>query len=354
MIRGQGEWIQSASYDLGFFTLSPLLGLGVLLMAPTGPSWAVVLVGTVLAIPHYMSTYTFYFWDENRAYHRKRWIAFFLGPALVVLALTALMAAGRMDFLLFALYSWNAFHIARQSCGVLSIYRHRGGVTANEHKTLANNAILAAAGCCALWNFRWDTPVNRFLSSLIPDLPRLLWIAFAAAAVLALARLGFSFVQRRQEGQPPRLPEIGCLVSSLLLFLPYLWIRDWDRATFGILTGHFVQYLGLVWLVHRRRFRDQSGSRGQRWLARVSGDLRILAACCVASGVAFMLLQRVLSRLPWPTAYTWVAGTVSFLHFYLDGLFWAFKRPQVRRTLGPYLASGPSPVTAPPVVYGVS
>ena len=28
---------------------------------------------------------------------------------------------------------------------------------------------------------------------------------------------------------------------------------------------------------------------------------------------------------------------LAFVHFYLDGLFWAFRDPHVRRSLGPYL-----------------
>ena len=29
--------------------------------------------------------------------------------------------------------------------------------------------------------------------------------------------------------------------------------------------------------------------------------------------------------------------SLSLVHFYLDGLFWAFRDPQVRRSLGPYI-----------------
>jgi hypothetical protein len=28
---------------------------------------------------------------------------------------------------------------------------------------------------------------------------------------------------------------------------------------------------------------------------------------------------------------------VVLLHFYLDGVFWAFRKPYVRESLGPYL-----------------
>jgi hypothetical protein len=35
-----------------------------------------------------------------------------------------------------------------------------------------------------------------------------------------------------------------------------------------------------------------------------------------------------------------VTIALVLLHFYLDGLFWAFKQPEVRRAMAPYLMGG--------------
>ena len=37
---------------------------------------------------------------------------------------------------------------------------------------------------------------------------------------------------------------------------------------------------------------------------------------------------------------------LAFLYFYADGLFWAFRDPHVRRSLGPYLLRGSSAAAA--------
>ena len=49
--------------------------------------------------------------------------------------------------------------------------------------------------------------------------------------------------------------------------------------------------------------------------------------------------------------HNWILNLVVLMHFYLDGLVWAFKHPHTRATIGPYLllpdhrigAAAPSP-----------
>src|SRR5512134_1160820 len=78
-----GPWIESARFDVPLFLLSPLLGLALLLVAPSGAHLVALVAGTLVGVPHYLSTFTFYFWRENRAYHRGRWLAFYAGPVLI-------------------------------------------------------------------------------------------------------------------------------------------------------------------------------------------------------------------------------------------------------------------------------
>jgi hypothetical protein len=122
---------------------------------------------------------------------------------------------------------------------------------------------------------------------------------------------------------------LSFLVTSLTLFHPYLWVQDSNIATLGMLLGHFIQYLGIVWLVNSRKFAAAgTGSIAQRYLSRLWCDPRILLLGFLAAGGLFMLLQLRVAA---------VAITLVLLHFYLDGVFWAFRRPEVRKALGPYL-----------------
>src|SRR5207244_4659189 len=120
-------------------------------------------------------------------------------------------------------------------------------------------------------------------------------------------------------------------------FHPYLWLHDSEFATFAMLLPHYVQYLGLVWLLHRRKFRKSGGSPIQRGLQKLSSNLSLLGSTLLGVGLVFW------STLRWSVwnghAVVWESMylLIAFEHYYLDGLIWAFKQPHVRRTLGPYL-----------------
>ena len=57
----------------------------------------------------------------------------------------------------------------------------------------------------------------------------------------------------------------------------------------------------------------------------------------VLTGSLFLLLQINLMA---------VTVALVLLHFYLDGIFWAFRRPEVRKVLGPYLTGWRAPAAA--------
>lgn len=336
------RWIESAPFDLVLFILSPLLGIALVLVAPAGHGLLLLVIGSLLGMPHYLSTYAFYFWDDTRAARRSDWWAYFAAPLGIVIGFTLLMFVGQKGPLMFLLYWWNAFHISRQSCGILSIYRHASGVSSVAAKRASNGLILTANACFALWNIDWNLTVQPYLTRIWEPLPRVLIIATAVLTAAALVNFVMAWRERNAAGQAIQLPELTFLVSSILLFAPYLWVRDWNRASFAVLTGHFVQYLGLVWLVHRRKFRQVSGSTGQRALAWLSSDRRLLVTAMLTIGVGFLAMPRVVVLVPWSDFYGWLSGLIAFLHFYLDGVFWAFKRPEVRQAIGPHLAARPA------------
>lgn len=327
----RGGWIDSPRYDLLLFILSPVAGIAMVL-APRGSALAMFVFGSLIGIPHYLSTYAFYFWDDFREARRAHWVAYAAAPLGLFLALTVLMIVGQRGPLMFLLYWWNAFHIARQNCGILSIYRHAAGAATRASKHAANTAILAVSGSFAMWNLQWNPTVLPYLTRVWAPLPRAAWIVTTAVAAAALAVYVVSLLRRSGS-----LPELAFSAVALLMFTPYVFMRDWNRASFAVLTGHFVQYLALMWLVHHRKFRRVDGSAAQRALARISIDPRAAVAVVLTIGFVALLLPRVAAHIAWRDFYGWLSGVIAFLHYYLDGVFWAFKRPEVRRALGPVL-----------------
>jgi hypothetical protein len=104
-----------------------------------------------------------------------------------------------------------------------------------------------------------------------------------------------------------------------------------------MLLPHYVQYLGIVWLLNRRRFREADGSARQRVLARVSRSTPLLVAVLLSIGAATIGASVFLRHSGHEMIFESFYLLVALEHFYLDGLFWAFRDPAVRRSFGPYL-----------------
>jgi len=333
------HWIEAPAFDLVFFTLAPLVTLPIILAYSMGSRLALV-AGFLLAYPHYLSTFTFYLWDENRPRHRERWVAFIAGPAVLAITFVLLVVFRVPLVIQVALFAWNTYHVARQSAGILSIYRHRAGVSDAAERDVANAAILATNGWFCLWNIGTHREVFPVLSWVAPWFPQALWGALGAVAVFALLRLARTLVARARAGRPPAAPEIGFIVASLVLFHPYLWIPDSAAATFAMLIPHYLQYLGLVWLLHRRKFPRPEGSALQVGLQRLSASVPALVVTLAGIGFFFLAANVLFTRFGVKPVYEAFYLLLAFTHFYLDGLFWAFKDPHVRRSLGPSLTRG--------------
>jgi hypothetical protein len=339
--RGEAAspWIESRGFDLAFFILSPLAGLALLLAYPVGGPAMALAAAALVGGPHYLASYSFYFWGDASRHHRERWIVHFVVPVAIVAAVACVALFEIPGIIIFTVYFWNAWHVARQSCGILSVYRLRGGHSSERHKRIVNAAILSVSLCMALWNLEWYPELHRLLAAPAPALPRLLWIVSAIAAAGSLGALAVSLLERRRAGAAPSLPEWAFLATSLTLFHPYLWVRDANLATVGMLMGHFIQYLAIVWLVNRRKFASAPGTSTPPAFAAMWRDPRLMLGLFALTGSLFLLLQINLMA---------VTIALVLLHFYLDGVFWAFRRAEVRKVLGPYLtgwrgAGHPSP-----------
>jgi hypothetical protein len=332
------RWIQSPGFDLAFFVLAPLVTLPLILAILAGAR-PLMLVGFLLAFAHYLSTFTFFLWDDSRAYHRQRWLAFVGGP-LVIVGLFFLLVWLRSPLMQMALLFWNSFHVARQSAGLLSIYRHRDGVRDPRQREVANTALILSSTFFVLWNIDTHKEVFPLLAGLDPRLPRFLWAAFGLASLVAVGRVALAYARRARAGQAPHAPELMTMVMSLALFHPYVWLPDSESATFAMLLAHYLQYLGLVWLVHRRKLAEAGGSLPQQALRFLSRHVLVLVGVLASAGVAFLASKVLLARVGHLEVFEASYLLLAFVHFYLDGLFWAFRDPHVRRSLGPHLMQG--------------
>lgn len=327
-------WIHSPAFDLALFTLAPLAGLAIVLanQVPGGYRLGIAAMFLV-AIPHYMSSFTFYLGDDNLRYFRTRRVAFFVGPLLIFSTVFLLRAVGHEGPVLVAMFVWNVWHVSLQSAGILTIYRRLNTGPLDE-RPVAHLAILSVSATMTFWHVDRFAPLYDPLARVHPLVPWLLPAALLPVAVASLAVLAWRITRR---ARPVSLAEGAFLVTSLLLFHPYLWIEDSAQATFAMLMGHFIQYLAIVWLLNRRKYSGTAGSRRERLLAWISARPARVFATLILMGTSFYIADRVTSLLGLGMAYIVVWNAMTLVHFYIDGLVWAFRTPHVRESIGPYL-----------------
>jgi hypothetical protein len=339
LVSNDRGWIESPVYDAVLFAFSPLIGLLIILVDHFS-KWghaAGVLAVYFVGIPHYLSTFTFYLGDQNREYYRLRWAAFFLGPLLIfafVFGMRMLAVEGVVQSVIF---TWNIYHVSLQSAGVLSLYR-RLNCGEQKEKRWAHLTILAVNASMAFWYLKNFPPLYGLLLRVNPWTPMVL--RYVCLGTVLVAGSGY-LLRLTRRPRPVAVPERVFLISSLLLFHPYLWVKDYALATIAVLMGHFIQYLAIIWLLNRRKYGQQtSGSAAQRWLIRLSSRPRLLLMNLLLLGAFFLFIDRGSQILGVYLSYIIVWNSLVLIHFYVDGLVWAFKDSFVRKTVGPYLVLG--------------
>jgi hypothetical protein len=108
----------------------------------------------------------------------------------------------------------------------------------------------------------------------------------------------------------------------------------------AMLLPHYVQYLTLVWLLHRRKFGGASEG-APRPLLKLSSKLHILIPACLAFAAFIYLLRDVTVSSGHESYFEMIYLFVALQHFYFDGLIWSFRQQHVRKTMLPFLVGRP-------------
>lgn len=329
-------WIHSRGFDLSFFILSPLLGFALAASLPLHAADTMLLLSLnyLIGVPHYCASFGFFAGAENRAYARQRYVAFFVVPVLIGVGVTVLYALRLQQWVHAILFVWNIWHVASQSAGLMSLYRKLSGGHFEE-RVWCHRTILFANAAMAFWFLEGFPPLWNLLVALDERLPHVLRMAFALAAVGY--GLGYA-VKVRRRGFGLSGVEIAALSTALLLFTPYLWLADSNVATLTMLSGHFIQYLAIVWLLDARKYTAApSADRGERWLAAFGRSWRSVAIYVLVIAALFASFEQGAKQWQLYTVFMIAFNTLALSHFYLDGMIWAFKNPFIRRTVAPYL-----------------
>jgi hypothetical protein len=117
-------------------------------------------------------------------------------------------------------------------------------------------------------------------------------------------------------------------VASIVMFLPFLYVDDMQTALMANLVGHYTQYLGLVWIINRRKYTDDSLPRYQStFLKAVSQNF----------GILMLVLVGYAAVISACSALTPAFVGLIWIHFFVDRYLFKFRDPFVRQSLLPYL-----------------
>jgi hypothetical protein len=243
---------------------------------------------------------------------------------------------------------WATWHFVAQNWGILRIYQRKSAEAATSIAMRVERPILFLF---VLWCLlkRIDTGPRILFGTEV------LYVPLPSALVDGLwGPLGFLIAvylwQRLRERHQP-WARAAWLRGAFLLcafvgfFVPFQCIKTDDTSAFAAAAcWHGIQYLGIVRHYHRNTWRGGVHPEAKliSWLSQ-PGKLRLLfyAATLLAlagSGYVLIFLGSRLTgfRGGWDE-YTWAAVVwISFTlsHYWLDGVIWKLRKPELARRVG--------------------
>lgn len=308
-----------------------------------------VVVAVVANGPHLVSTWTRVYFDPNE-WRSRPWAT--VGIPVVIFGLV-LLANWKLEamgprLLNSAILYWATWHFVAQNWGILRIYQRKSGEPESSVSQKLEKPLLFLIVLFCLSHRLYTGPRVLFgVEVFYPPLPRALVLGLLAPLLFLL---GVLLVNRIREWHAPwaraswvRLAFIGC--AFLGFFVPFQLITSDDTSAFAAAAcWHGLQYLGMVRHYNRTTWKEGVHARAKiiSWLSQpgwVRGFLYWALLMVLAGGVYVGIFALSLVT-PW-NFYTW-AGIVwvslTLSHYWIDGVIWKLRRPELAQRVGISLA----------------
>lgn len=343
--------IISPLQDFLFFFLSA----GVVLVAYVAtsifhvePFLVLATVAVVSNGPHLVATWTRVYFDRREIKERPfALIAMPLFLFVIVASLTWKAGLVGVRILNSAILYWATWHFVAQNWGILRIYQRK---SAEPQSSLAlrleRPLLLLFVLWCVLYRIYTGPRVlfGTEVYYVVPPKP----VVFGLLAPLILLFVVFLY-QRVRERRAPyaraawiRFAFLFC--AFLGFFVPFQMITTDDTSAFAAAAcWHGFQYLGMVRFYHRNTWSAgvDPNARIISWLSQPGWRRAVLylgflgALAGSVYGVIFAL-SLVTRESGWNFA-TWggvVWMTLTLSHYWLDGVIWKLRRPELARRVG--------------------
>jgi hypothetical protein len=229
---------------------------------------------------------------------------------------------------------WSPYHFSGQTLGISLIYARRAGFVVRKWERLALAGFIFSTFLIQTSNAELGSAASQFYSVSTAPLglpawvPTLFWaLMLSCGATFLLLLTRWSLRSRRLPPPILLLPAItqcvwfvlGSQVASFNEFVPFF---------------HSLQYLLIAWAMQLKEKMDIAGIRPSRSYAWQESAR--WGAINLAGGAAlFWLFPRLcsLSGIEVAFATAVVSSGVQIHHFFVDGVIWKLKNPQVSSPL---------------------
>jgi hypothetical protein len=331
-------WLSTRRFDLIFVVATAAIGL----TAGIATSFSPTLFGALLfadlwllGFHHVIATYTRLSFDSE-SFARYKPLLTWLPLAVVAGVLVLALGVGAWTLPTVYLY-WQWWHYTRQSYGVAQMYRLKTPQSKDSGWEMkAALYFLPLAGIL----YRSYQDPGEFLNMELRVIPVPL-VAVQIVGAAAAVSLGWWVVKQFRAWRAGELPLAYNLymLSHVAVFgIGYLAISHIDYGWLTINIWHNSQYILVVWLYNRNRFKT-GVSAEHRWLSTLSQSKNIKRyfgmTLLLTIGV-YLGLNGVFIALPattLPLALI-VYQTVNFHHYIVDSVIWKVRKPQMRQNMG--------------------
>jgi hypothetical protein len=343
--------IISPVQDFLFFFLSA----AVVLIAWAATAWFHVepfyVLATVAVVsngPHLVATWSRVYFDKREV--KERPVALLVAPALIFIfvALTTWKAGfPGVRLLNSVILYWATWHFVAQNWGILRIYQRKSGEpAASLALSLEKPLLLLFVAWCVLYRLHTG-PRMLFGTEIFYVLPSrdLVYALLSIVVVVLGVFLVDRFSQRRQPWAKAAWIRLAFLFCAFLgFFVPFQMITTDDTSAFAAAAcWHGFQYLGMVRFYHRNTWRAGVDPNAKiiSWLSQPGWSRAVLYMAFLGAlagsvyGVIFML--SLVTRSGGWNFYTWggvVWITLTLSHYWLDGVIWKLRRPELASRVG--------------------
>lgn len=343
--------ILSPGKDFFFFFASTFVVLLVWLAATVfhvNSFYVLAAVAVTANGPHLVSTWTRVYFDRRE--WRARPFAILgvpLGIAAAVTLITAQLGHTGSRLLNSTILYWATWHFVAQNWGLLRIYQRKSGEDLEALALRLEKPVLFLTVAFALTHRIHTGPRVLFGTEVFtPPVPAA--VPYALLALLLPLAAALLVLRVRDRAGPHaraawvRLAFLGC--SALGFIVPFLFIKTDDTSAFAAAAcWHGVQYLGIVRHYHRTTWKGgvHPDAKVVSWLSQPGkGRALLYAALLLAlagSGYLVIGLGSFLTRGTAWDAYRWGAVvwiSLTLSHYWLDGVIWKLRRPELAGRLG--------------------